>query len=343
VELATQILGVELAKVTELLPSGDELLLRAGVGWRDGCVGRAKTSASPATPAGHALGSRDPVAIEDLAADPRFTASPLLAEHGVVSGINMAIHDKTRPYGVFGVYSKVRRCFTADDCHFIQSIADVLAAAIERRQLEEELVMISGRELRRIGQDLHDGLCQHLAGIEFRVAAVARQLERDPAARKEVKAIGELIQDATRQARMLARGLAPVELETNGLMAALAELAEDCSKLYRIDCRFHCDEPVLVANQGTATHIYRIAQEAISNAVRHATAKKITVSLERDGQDAVLAVTNNGNPLPSQPGRSGGMGLRTMRYRADLIGAALRLDSTAKGKTRLTCAFNTAP
>jgi signal transduction histidine kinase len=130
-----------------------------------------------------------------------------------------------------------------------------------------------------------------------------------------------------------------VDLEKNGLMSALSELAESSSHLYRIECRFHCERPVLVTNDATATHLYRIAQEAISNAVRHARAKTISLALRPAGDDAVLTITNNGAPLPAEPGRSGGMGLRIMQYRAELIGATLRLGSTADGTTELSCTF----
>ncbi len=340
VALVAQVLGVEFAKMLELNPAGDELILRAGVGWREGCIGVRKETAGRESQAGYTLLSRAPVVTEDMAKETRFHPAALLLEHGVVSGVSAIIHGKAEPYGVLGAHTASRRSFSADDVHFLQSIADVLAAAIERRQLEEELLATISREQRRIGQDLHDGLCQHLAGIEFRNEALARDLENDPAAREEAEKIGALLRDGTRQARMLARGLAPVELEKNGLMSALAELATNSAHLYRIACNFRCDRPVLVTNEMTATHLYRIAQEAISNAVRHARATTIAISLRSVGDEAMLTVANDGAPLPEEPGREGGMGLRIMRYRAELIGATLRLGSATEGKTELNCTFN---
>jgi signal transduction histidine kinase len=263
----------------------------------------------------------------------------ILVEHGVVSGMSTIIHGKVEPYGVLGAHTASRRNFSGDDVHFLQSVADVLAAAIERRQLEEELLAAAGLEQRRIGQDLHDGLCQHLAGIEFRVEALARDLADDPAARDEAEKIGALLRDGIRQARTLALGLAPVKLENNGLMSALTELAAGSAHLYRVECGFTCDPPVLVTDVAMATHLYRIAQEAISNAVRHARAKTIALTLRLAGAAAVLTVANDGAPLPAEPERAGGMGLRIMRYRAELIGATLRLGSTAEGKTELNCTF----
>jgi PAS domain S-box-containing protein len=339
VALVAQVLGVEFAKILELTPAGDELVLRAGVGWREGSIGRRKLPAGEESQAGFTLLTKAPVVVEDLASDPRFRAPELLVEHGVVSGMSVIIAGRSQPSGVLGAHSTSRRSFTGDDVHFLQSVADVLAAAIERRQLEEELLAATGREQRRIGQDLHDGLCQHLAGLEFRNEALARDLADQPAAREEAEKIGALLRDGTRQARMLARGLAPVELEKNGLMSALSELAANSAHLYRIDCTFACEQPVLITNEAAATHLYRIAQEAISNAVRHGRARSIALALRPAGDTAVLTVANDGAPLPAEPAREGGMGLRIMGYRAELIGATLRLGSTADGRTELSCTF----
>ena len=180
-------------------------------------------------------------------------------------------------------------------------MADILAATIERHQIEDELLATTGREQRRIGQDLHDGLCQHLVGIEFRIEALARDLADTPMVREEVEKIGALVRDIA-AGRMLARGLAPVELEKNGLMSALNELATNSAHLFRIECHFLCEQPVLVADEATATHLYRIAQEALSNAVRHARAKTIEIALRSAAnEEAVLTVTNDGAPLPEKP------------------------------------------
>ena len=341
VALVAQVLGVEFAKVLELTPSGDELLLRAGVGLREGCLGRVSVTPGLEAQAGYTLHVGAPVVVEDLRAETRFQPAALLLEHGAISGMSTVLHGRSGPYGILGAFTTQRRTFQGDDVHFLQSIADVLAAAIERRQLEEELLATAAREQRRIGQDLHDGLCQHLAGIEFRTEALARDLSGDPAVQEEVATIGALIRDGIRQARMLSRGLVPVELEANALMSALAELCKDSAQLYRTDCEFRCEQPVLLTHHAAATHLYRIAQEAISNAVRHGHAKTITMELRQTGHEAVLTITNDGAALPEEPGRSGGMGLRTMRYRAEMIGATLRVDATGNGQTVVTCAFRT--
>jgi len=164
------------------------------------------------------------VIIENLATETRFRKPQFLLDHGVVSAAMVIIHGRSKPYGVLGANTLKRRRFTNDDIHFIQSVGNVLAAAIDRRQLEEELLAISGREQQRIGQDLHDGLCQQLVGIEFRNSVLVQQLANEEA-KTEATMIGELIRDVTRQARLLAKGLSPVQLDAAGLMSALHELA----------------------------------------------------------------------------------------------------------------------
>ena len=339
VVLLPLVLGVESCCLFEWQPESGDFSLRAGAGWKEGFVGHATVHGGIESQAGFTLLMSAPVVVEDLARESRFRVPSLLLDHGIVSSITVVIHGRGQPFGVLGVASNLPRTFSEDDVHFVQSVANVLAAAIERRDLEEELLAISEAEQRRIGQDLHDGLCQHLAGLEFRTEALARDLEDDPVAREEVATIGGLIRDGTRQARMLARGLAPVEVEANGLISALSELATSSSHLYRIDCQLHCERPVLLAKHTTATHLFRIAQEAISNAVRHGHAQTIVIELKECDAGGVLTITSDGAPLPEEPGRSGGMGLHIMRYRSEMIGAALSIGSTAEGRTAVVCTF----
>jgi len=339
VSLIPQILDVEFCELLELQPDGKALLLRAGSGWKPGFVQNCTVGAGLESQAGYTLESNSPVFVDDFAGETRFQIPTLLQEHGVASGLTVVIAGRGGPFGVLGAHSKRPQKHSIVDVHFVQSVATMLAAAIERHELEDELLHISDEEQRRIGRDLHDGLCQHLAGIEFRTEALARDLENNPEICDEVTKIGTLIRSGTRQARMLSRGLTPVEVEANGLMSALNELAASSAQLFPVECHFLCDEPVLLADHVAATHLYRIAQEAISNAVRHARAKVIDISLQIHGDDTVLMITNDGLSLPTEPVRPGGMGLRIMRYRAEMIGATLRISSTAEGKTAVICSF----
>jgi two-component system CheB/CheR fusion protein len=139
------------------------------------------------------------------------------------------------------------------------------------------------------------------------------------------------------QTRELARGLSPVRLEAEGLADALRELAAGTRKVFRCDCRFRCHPPVLVSNHTVATHLYRIAQEAVSNALRHGKARRIDISLAAKGHSVILAVNDNGRGIPGKLPKRTGMGLRIMRYRAEVIGGALKVEPSARGGTRVVC------
>jgi two-component system CheB/CheR fusion protein len=338
VRLVTAILGCEFCKVMELLPNGKALFLRAGTGWKKGSV-PAQVPTGRQSQEGFTLLSNAPVSVEDLRAEKRFRSPSHLFDRPVVSGLSVIVHGRRQPYGVLAAHTTRRRRFTNDDIHFLQSLANVLAAAIERRELEEELLNISSNEQRRIGQDLHDGLCQHLAGVEFKTAALAKQLAHDPVRGGHAASIVELIRNGARQAWMLARGLSPVTLESHGLMSALRELTANSGRLFQITCRFDCLRPVLVPNNAVATHLYRIAQEAITNAVKHGHARSVVVTLSRTRSSATLAVTDNGTGLPREARTVHGMGLRIMQYRADTIGATLTIERANRKGTNVLCQF----
>jgi PAS domain S-box-containing protein len=139
VVLTAQTLKVEYAKILELLPDGNALILRAGVGWKDGLVGRATVATRDASQAAYTLRVREPVIVEDLGAETRFSSPSLLHEHGIVSGMSVVILGKDGPYGVLGAHATERRCFSTDDVIFLQSVANLLATAIERHKAEEAL------------------------------------------------------------------------------------------------------------------------------------------------------------------------------------------------------------
>ena len=136
--LVTQTLGVEYCKILELLPDGN-LILRAGVGWKEGCVGHVTVAGGSNSQAGFTLLVKEPVIVGDLRLERRFNGPPLLREHGVVSGMSVIIRTRERPFGVLGAHTSQKRTFVNDDIHFIQAIANTLGEMIERRQSEETL------------------------------------------------------------------------------------------------------------------------------------------------------------------------------------------------------------
>ncbi|HWP58634.1 MAG TPA: PAS domain S-box protein [Candidatus Acidoferrales bacterium] len=137
--LVTRTLAVEYCKVLELLPGGSAFLLRAGAGWKDAVVGKTTVSAGSRSQGGYALLSGKPVTVEDLSTETRFTGSPLLRDHGVVSGVSVIIRGTRRPFGVLGAHTRRRRTFDEDDVHFLEAVAGVLSEAIERKRAEEEV------------------------------------------------------------------------------------------------------------------------------------------------------------------------------------------------------------
>jgi PAS domain S-box-containing protein len=208
----------------------------------------------------------------------------------------------------------------------------------ERKELEKEILAISEREQQRIGQDLHDDLCQQLAGIEFLSRALQEQLRAQQQA-DNAGEIARLIRIAINYTRQLARGLAPVELAAEGLTRSLQVLAERTSRLFKVKCSFQSEGMLVVQDPMVSTHLYRIAQEALSNSIKHGQAKQIRIVLAAKPEGGDLSIQDNGKGLRGGAHVTAGMGLRVMRYRADIIGASLLIEGRSAGGTILTCAF----
>lgn len=229
----------------------------------------------------------------------------------------------------------------------IRRIVGTLQDVTERKRLEKEILDISDREQRRIGQDLHDGLGQHLAGIELmsevleQRLAGARSKEASNLA-PEAGKIARHVREAISQARALARGLSPVVIESEGLMAALQQLADSASQMFRIRCEFLCHSPVLVTDHTIATHLYRIAQEAVSNAVKHGKTKEAQILLRTSGERIVLVIKDKGVGLPESLPSGKGMGLRIMQYRAGIIGGSVVVQRDPEGGTSVVCSVQSA-
>ena len=212
-----------------------------------------------------------------------------------------------------------------------------------RERLEKELLSISEREQRRIGHDLHDSLCQHLTGTALAGHVLGEKLAaRGMPEIADANRVVALVEEGISLARSLARGLAPVELEEEGLMAAFRELARSTSERLRIQCRFEVSEPVLISDADTATHLFRIAQEAISNAIRHGRAQNVRISLSHEGGGVALRVKDDGCGLPDILPPDRGMGLHIMQHRAAMIGARFSIRREGAG-TLVACVLPDAP
>jgi len=391
--------GADFSSIVESSADRKSMLLRSGIGWRPGHVGVTRIEVNEETPKGRALLLNQSIIIEDVRKDRGLRLANFMREHGVISTIAVVIPGYPTAFGVLGVDSKSRSGFNTDDVSFLESIANVLAAAIsrlrfeddlrdtsarlrsivdtavdgiitidetgtvetinpsaertfgysanevigrnvsmlmpepyhsehdgylkrfrrtgerriigigrevrgrrkdgsefpmdlavsaasvgkrriftglvrdisKRKRLEQEILEISDHEQRRIGSDLHDDLCQRLAGIRFSCDALRNSLSKIPQEEvvEGVEKIGSRVSEAIDRTRMLARGLSPVALESNGLTSALQELTDGVKELFGVDYTFKTKGRVVVTDGMVATHLYRIAQEAINNALKH--------------------------------------------------------------------------
>jgi PAS domain S-box-containing protein len=221
--------------------------------------------------------------------------------------------------------------------------AYVIATGIdvtERKQLERAILDISEREQRRIGQDLHDGLGQHLTGIAFMTKVQEEKLKdhRLPYAADAAKIV-KLVNDAINKTRELARGLSPVMSESHGLMSALRQLGTEVEDVFGVKCKLRCDTPVLLDDVSLATHLYHISQEAVSNAVKHGKARKIEIALAANDGRGTLTILDDGQGFKNIPSNSNGMGLNIMSHRAKMIGGTLDIHPRAPHGTVVACVF----
>jgi PAS domain S-box-containing protein len=211
----------------------------------------------------------------------------------------------------------------------------------EQRTLEQRILAIIDEERQQVGQDLHDNLGQHLTGI----ALISKALEQKLVNRKgiEISDVGKIVtsvNQAIEIARSLARGLCPVDLSSDGLIASLKEMASNVTSLYGIPCIFHCRRPVHIEDSVVAVNLYRIAQEAINNAVKHGKARHIDIGLQVRNDRVTLVVKNDGVDFPEKHERGSGMGLRIMKHRAGMIGASLNIKKSQRGGTVVSCIFD---
>jgi len=210
------------------------------------------------------------------------------------------------------------------------------AAQAEQRRLEKEVQDISEKERQRFGADLHDGVGQQLTAIELMCVGLKKDVAAlDPKLGKQVERIAGMLRDTVAQTRALARGLSPLDEQPDALQNGLADLAEHANSLGRLRCRVEFVSQVPLNDRTAASHLFRIAQEAVNNAVKHSGATEVTLRWEDKGGAFRLEVTDNGKGLPKDPPR--GMGVGVMRYRAGIIGAKLTVESRPGGGVSVVC------
>ncbi len=218
-----------------------------------------------------------------------------------------------------------------------QARTDLRREALERHRLEREIAAIGDEERRRLGRDLHDGVCQELTAALLRWQTLLRSLrEGGPVSAAESERLTSLLTEAMDEAHNIALGLCPLEPEPDALAPALRALTRRVEETAGVPCEFIATGDVRVPDSEMAQHLYRIAQEALSNAVRHAHANRIAVQLRGTTGEVALRVEDDGVGL-APDGGGGGMGLRTMAHRAQILGGQLTVAPAPGGGTRVAC------
>jgi signal transduction histidine kinase len=215
----------------------------------------------------------------------------------------------------------------------------VITDVTERRGLEREILEIAGREQLRIGSDLHDGLGQDLTGVALMLRSVVAQLRKENStARTDVEDIISLVNGAIESTRAMARGLAPVGADRGGLIAGLQSMAVRGMERYGVRAHFNTSlrEP-LTLDDGAATHLYRIAQEAFTNAIRHGRVTQVTIDLATADGTLSLSVQDNGRGFDERNASNNGMGMKLMRYRAQMLGGDVSIANNKGGGVVVRC------
>jgi len=267
------------------------------------------------------------------------TASPLRDENGKTRAAVAVVRDISARKAAQNALENAKGLLeqrVEERTSELVSANELLRTEIARRKgLEGEILEVSEREQRKIGQELHDSVCQHLTAIAYMARSMSMRLKNhrtiDP---QDIDKIAELINEGVTEARTIARGLHPVEMNPNGFTAALQTLLQQRSSLpYRLEI----DEQISLPDPSVALHLYRIASEAIMNANKHARARDLTVRMRQKRKEIELSIRDNGVGVDQNNKGRGGMGFHVMDYRARSIGARLEISSVKPHGTRVTC------
>jgi signal transduction histidine kinase len=272
------------------------------------------------------------------------TLAPLVNSHGTLMGLVLVFRDTSErrraEANLRNAYDEMEERVRQRTEQLAQVNASLREEIKQRQRLERCLLGVSEQEQIRIGQDLHDGLGQRLTGIAFLSKALEDKLAQQGLSEAaDARRQTNLLNEAISQTRELARGLHPVDAEPAGLMTALRRWADHITSVFGLSCRFECLEPVGIVDGGLATQLYRIAQEAAHNAVKHARATQMTIRLMSENGHLKLTVHDNGAGFARDLSIVEGMGLQIMRHRAEAIGAALNIHSSPEDGTSVSCSI----
>lgn len=220
----------------------------------------------------------------------------------------------------------------------VNSVCTIATDITDRKMIEKEMLGIEERERERIGRDLHDSIGQLLTGIAFKTESLRHDLVKDGSKwMAQASEIETLVNNAISQVRLLAKGLFVFDNDSESFLGAFNEFALNITKLYKIQCVFEWDHVAILKNFTMATHLYRICQEAVNNAVKHADARQILIKLFSSENNIVLTVKDDGIGIPDIKVRNKGIGLRTMKYRASMINALFEVKKDQPGGTIIIC------
>jgi PAS domain S-box-containing protein len=269
---------------------------------------------------------------------------PLLGEEGQLEGYRGIDRDITQrkqaEQKIRELNEKLEKRVVERTARLTRAHKQLLKEIEERKCLEKELLSISEREQRLIGQELHDSIGQQFAGIAFMAKVLEQKLvSKLPDEAANAAEIAKLVNQATDQARDLAKGLHPVDLDAGSLLFAMQELAAATEHLFGIRCTLKAGEHIPIDDTTVAIHLYRITQEAITNAIKHSRAKNIQIALTAGSDKSVLTVESDGLDFPEVVVKGTGMGLQIMDHRAEMIHGSLNICRSDRSGTILTCMF----
>lgn len=330
--------GVEFCKILELLPDKRAMKLVAGLGWRDGVVGHATVPAGHDSPAGFTLLAKEPLIIEDLRAETRFNVPALLRGHDVASGITVVIGSLEKPFGVMGAHTACQRTFSQDDVNFFQSVANVLAEAIERKRAEDAITSLSHRllkaqevERRTLARELHDEIGQALTGLRLSLETSAVL----PFAEKQgfVATINELVN----RMRAMSLDLRPTMLDDVGLLPTLLWHLDKFSQQTHVAVDFQHSGIDRRFSPDLEIGVFRIIQEALTNVARHAQTDRVSVRVRASSSNLLIQIQDRGVGFDTGAvaGSYETSGITGMHERAIGLGGNLSIEAAPGKGTRV--------
>lgn len=341
--LLAQTLSVEFVKILELYPEENYLLLKAGVGWADGYVGSAREGTDDLSPAGYTLKAKVPVIVTDLRTETRFSDPPLLHEHNVISGMSVIIQGYNRPYGVLGVYTTQSRVFSQDDIYFLQSVANVIGAAIENdRLLQQAKATATVEERQRLARELHDSVTQAMFSATTLAEIVPRIWQRNPErAMEHLNGVIKLNRGAMAEMRTLLLELRPEVILNNSLKDLYQQLVNAVPARSEMEAELVVEGEIEPLPPDAHLALYRIVQESINNVLKHSQATRLRIELAASHEEVRVKIVDNGQGFDTSVTRAG-LGLGSMRERAAGVGAVLEIDSQLGHGTTITLVYRTS-